>query len=129
MIFKPSHVEQIKKGTKTQTRRVNRSYYRVGHDYAVQAGRGKKAGMRIVIDAIEFESILAITGTMINIPLDSGLRSRIHVLTTSHIPISVGDALAEGGYTPEEYEAEFKRVYPKWDGLSRWVFKFHVKED
>jgi hypothetical protein len=38
------------------------------------------------------------------------------------------DAEAEGGYTPEEYEEEFKKAYPKWDGNRRWVFFFHVIE-
>jgi len=34
----------------------------------------------------------------------------------------------EGGYTPRKYEEEFMRLYPKWNGIGRWVFKFHVKE-
>ena len=57
MIFMKGHIEKIKKGTKTQTRRVKRGTYQVGKDYAVQSGRGKKGipNLRIVIDAIHRE--------------------------------------------------------------------------
>jgi len=38
------------------------------------------------------------------------------------------DAWAEGGYSPEEYEKVFRELNPKWDGWSRWAYKFHVIE-
>lgn len=106
MIFSPEHIEQIQNVTKTQTRRVNRGVYRVGRDYSVQPRRCQKGipNLRIVMDDIYFEAIRSI-----------------------HQIISVENAKAEGGYTPEEYEEEFKRLYPKWDGIWRWVFRFHVK--
>jgi len=108
MIFSLEHIEQIKNVTKTQSRRVNRGMYQVGKDYAVQPGRGKNGipGLRIVMDDISEELVL-------------GFKR----------PISKEDALAEGGYTPLGYEIEFERCYPNWDGIRRWVFKFHVKEE
>ena len=95
-----SHIDKIRKGTKTQTRRINRGLYKIGHSYSVQRGRGKKGepDIRIVIDKIWRED---------------------------H-KISEEDALAEGGYTPDQYEKEFKKIYPEWDGKERWVFVFHV---
>jgi hypothetical protein len=55
MIFNvPGHIDMIRIGTKTQTRRLNRGIYQVGRDYAVQSKRGVKAesAIRIVIDEI-----------------------------------------------------------------------------
>ena len=104
MIFKQEHVDMILAGTKTQTRRINRGYYNVGHSYAIQPCRTCKGvqGYRIVMDSIEKE------------------------FTTIYQKISVKDALAEGGYTPEEFESLFKAMYPKWDTVTRYVFEFHV---
>jgi hypothetical protein len=42
--------------------------------------------------------------------------------------ISTEDAWLEGGYTPEQYEKVFRELNPKWDGWSRWAYKFHVIE-
>jgi hypothetical protein len=105
MIFQKEHIEQIRKGIKTQTRRVNRGVYQIGKDYAVQPCRTCKGikGMRIVIDEI--------------------YESRYN---TFHI--SKEDAKAEGNYTPEEFEKKFRELNPKWDGVSRWVFAFHLGE-
>lgn len=115
MIFTPKHIEQIKAVTKTQTRRVNRGKYQVGKDYSVQPGRGRKGipNLRIVMDEI-IEEVVTFTHPLHRLWVEK--------------PISVKDALAEGRYTPEEYEEEFLRLYPKWDGTKRWVFKFHVLE-
>ena len=111
MIFSEEHIEKIKKGTKTQTRRVNRGNYRVGKDYAVQSGRGKMGiqGLRIVIDEIRRET--------------KGFPQFAYPT-----PISHDDAWNEGGYTPETFEELFRLLNPKWNGLIRWAFKFHVKE-
>jgi len=50
MIFSKDHIEKIRDGTKTQTRRL-KSNYKIGRSYAVQPGRGKRAipDMRIEI--------------------------------------------------------------------------------
>jgi len=42
--------------------------------------------------------------------------------------ISTYDAKQEGGYTPYEYELEFRRAYPNWNGKTRWAFYFLVIE-
>jgi len=100
-------------GIKTQTRRVNRGMYYVGSNYAVQLKRGVKAepDIRIVMDMI-WEEKAEETIMDENYPCD--------------IQISKQNAWAEGGYTPDEYEKVFRELNPKWDGLSRWAFAFHV---
>jgi hypothetical protein len=112
MIFNvPGHIDMIRNGTKTQTRRVNRGVYQVGRDYAVQQKRGVKAenDIRIVMDKIWEE---ARYGYGLGVPT-----------------LSEGHAQAEGGYTPQKYEQEFRKAYPRWDEDQRWAFRFHVIED
>ena len=115
MIFSVDrHIEMIREGTKTQTRRLNRGIYQIGKDYAVQRKRGIKAepDMRIVMNRIWEE--------IIERPLKIGKNPSFNI-------ISEADALAEGGYTPEEFERVFRELNPKWDGWSRWAFEFHVE--
>ena len=45
--------------------------------------------------------------------------------TTIYHKISVTDAIAEGGYTPKEFESLFETMYPKWNMVVRYVFEFH----
>jgi hypothetical protein len=101
MIFKPEHISLIFEGKKTQTRRANRGKYQIGKSYAIQKCRTCKGieGFRIVIDQIWEELV-------------PGLH------------ISEENALAEGGYTPAEYELEFRQMYPH--AQERWAFEFHV---
>ena len=116
MIFSGSHngiphFDMVLDGTKTQTRRVNRGKYQVGKSYAIQACRTCKGveGYRIVMDRILEEPC----GEW------NGFYHRIYKL----------DALAEGGYTENEFEKVFRELNPKWDSRSsRWVFEFHVIE-
>ena len=100
MIFSfPGHIEKIIDGTKTQTRRKSPAY-RVGRSYAIQPGR--KMGIlegRILVNRKREEKYL-----------DGG--------------ISVSDALAEGGYTPGQYEALFKNMYPGWFVRYAYTFEF-----
>jgi len=114
MIFNVTeHIEMIRNGEKTQTRRVNRGIYQEGRDYAVQRKRGVKAeeNMRIKIDEI----------------WEEGCMNRVDCIGNPLDPcIFLEDAKAEGGYTPEEYERVFKKAYPTWDGAYRWVFQFYV---
>jgi hypothetical protein len=103
MIFNvPGHIDMIRSGIKTQTRRVNRGIYQVGKDYAVQRKRGVKA--------------------------ESDIRIEMDWICEQTVMISKHDACMEGGYTPLMYEKEFRKAYPKWDGVKRWAFKFHVIE-
>ena len=79
MIFSMAdHIEQILKGTKTQTRRKS-GKYRVGRKYGIQPGYSKPniADGKIYI-------------------VDKKIESRVYD------KISVEDAKAEGGYSPEE---------------------------
>jgi len=105
---------------KTQTRRINRSYYQVeperkkAHEigYAVQRKRGAKGepDIRIVMDRIWEETPKYWCGSYYG------------------FCISQEDAKAEGEYSPKEYEELFRELNPKWHGWGRWVFKFHVIE-
>ena len=114
MIFNvPGHIDLIRSGQKTQTRRVNRGIFQVGRDYAVQRKRGVKAeiGIRIEIEKIWEENC------------KNRVDTRGNILNPC---ISIYDAKCEGGYIPCDYECEFERAYPKWDGGVRWVFFFLV---
>ena len=131
MIFNvPGHIELIRNGlhaevtekagnptaiVKTQTRRLNRGIYQVGKDYAVQRKRGVKAepDIRIVFGKI-WEEIIA--------------EFHREDSTVYQILISKGDAWAEGGYTPEQYEKVFLKFNPKGNRFRRWAFEFHVIE-
>ena len=104
MMFLPEYVDMIRDGRKTQTRRISRGRYKVGKDYAIQLGKGKKTvdDMRIVIDAV---------WTEFQVPRAS---------------ISAEDAKAEGGHTPDEFEKGFKELNPAWKGRKRYMFEFHA---
>ena len=106
MIFTEEHINKIRKGHKTQTRRVNRGIYQVGRSYCVQPKRGVKSvpDIRIVMDEITQE--------------------------TSGRFISIRDAWAEGRYTPWGYERVFQNLNPKYDRSrdERWAFKFHIEK-
>ena len=119
MIFNiPGHIDLIRSGEKTQTRRANRGIYQVGKDYAVQSKRGVKAesDMRIVIEKIWEEDGLGIAG---GIPAVGNRENDVY--------LSEEDAWAEGGYTPKQFEEIFTALNPKRD-WTRWVFEFHVIE-
>ena len=100
MIFKQDHIDKIIIGKKWQTRRVKRGVYQKNKQYTLKTGRGKPAvpKYRIVFDEIFFEDT----------------------------KISLEDAEAEGGYTPDQFESLFREIYPHWNGEERWVFTFHV---
>jgi len=38
--------------------------------------------------------------------------------------ISLEDAKAEGGYTPEEFEELFRKMYPGWIARFAYIFEF-----
>jgi len=98
MIFNVAdHIEQIVKGTKTQTRRDS-GKYEVGKTYAIQPRRGKPGDTR---------GRILITHKWIE-----------PYFKTIH----VNDALAEGGYAPEEYEQLYEKIHPDWAG--RWAYEF-----
>lgn len=108
MIFSiGNHIQQIIEGTKTHTRRPT-DRYEVGKTYAIQPGRGK-FGIpegRILILSKQYE-VKGIGG---------------HPPWPFPYDTSPEEANAEGGYTPEEYEALYEKMYPDW--RERWAYKF-----
>ena len=127
MIFSGSHngtphFDMVLDGIKTQTRRISDRYeveserkhpHKVG--YAIQKCRTCKGivGRRIVIDRKWKENCI---------------ENMAYSETVPYVDISAQDALAEGGYTPAEYEKEFERLNQKWSGWGRWAYKYHVIE-
>jgi len=103
MIFSEGdHIEQIKAGTKTQTRRTS-DRYEVGKFYAVQPCRTCKGipDGKILIKAKRLEQ-----------KSDWPLGWRI-------LPI---EAKAEGGYSPKKYEELYEEMHLGW--TERWVYTF-----
>jgi len=93
------HIDAIINGEKTQTRRPSNRYI-VGRLYAIQKGRGCPAipdgKIRIIDKKVETK------------PFDK---------------IFYKDAKAEGGYSTEEYERLYEKMYPHW--IERYVYEFH----
>lgn len=101
MIFSiADHVEQIKKGSKTQTRRKSNAYL-VGKTYSIQPGRTKPG--------IPEGRILIINKRVETNPFDC---------------ISEDDAKAEGGYSYEQFEFLYTRMYPNWKERYAYTFMF-----
>lgn len=100
MIFMKEHIEDILRGVKTQTRRDS-GRYEIGKTYAIQPCRTCKEipEGRVLIK-------------------DKWLEDR----TEYPASISFGDAQAEGGYTPQNYEALYEKLHPRW--TDRWAYEF-----
>ena len=99
MIFSiGDHVEMIKSGQKTQTRRKSSSYM-VGYSYSIQPGR-RKAGIS--------EGRIKIT-------------NKVKEYSTCSV-ISVEDAWDEGMYTPLKFEELYSKIYSGW--FVRWAYTF-----
>jgi len=109
MIFKQHFIDLILSGKKTQTRRPNKGYYKVGHTYSLQPCRTCRglSDNRLQIDEIKIEDC---EGCYLGVCID------------------VYDAWDEGLFHPLAFEETFKKLYPKWDGKKRWAFKFHLVE-
>ena len=99
MIFSVGdHVEMIKSGKKTQTRRRS-SYYIVGKSYSIQPGR-RKAGI--------VEGRIKIT-------------NKVKEYSTCSV-ISVKDAWDEGLYSPLKFEELYSKMDSGW--YVRWAYTF-----
>jgi len=110
MIFSEAdHIEQIKRATKTQTRRPS-DRYQVGHLYAIQPGRGKKG----IPD-----------GKILITAKDEEWNTKNPVF--GHI--SRWAAKCEGGYTPKEYEDLYEKMYPGWNVRYVYVFEYWSTEE
>lgn len=110
MIFSEGdHIEQIKAGTKTQTRRSS-DRYEVGKLYAVQPCRTCKGipdgKILITYKDVEYKSENPIWG---------------HILKWQ--------AEAEGGYTPEEYEKLYEKMHPGWEKRYVYLFDYFTTEE
>ena len=107
MIFSiGDHIQQIKDGEKTETRRPT-DRYQLGKTYAIQPGRGKKADPdgRIRMVAKRWESIDDIDWAM-----------------------EPDNYENEGGYTREDYEALYEKMYPSWMERCAYLFEFIPSE-
>ena len=110
MIFSISdHIEQIKAGTKTQTRRPTNKY-KEDRLYAIQPGRGKP---RIPEGKIY---VLAVSEEYR--PLPSGFGR-----------ILKWQAESEGGYTPEAYEELYEKMYPGWEVRYAYLFEYFTTKE
>lgn len=127
----PGHIEKIKSGEKTQTRRVwrngmkvdpysqevrvnGRLLYAVGKTYTVIPKRGQKGVGRIKIKRLwcEYHRLMV-----------QPLAAHIPAFYKPN-PIVKEYALAEGGYTPEEYEALWDKLNPNDPYRCRLVIDF-----
>jgi hypothetical protein len=127
MIFQRKHIELILKGEKTQTRRKSGHYF-VGKTYAIQEGRGQKARMEGRIRITSYLAEIRDNDGDISILKTSpcGYNSR-QLISVSENPvkaISIEDARAEGGYTPEAYEELYEQLYPGWEIRFAFTFVF-----
>ena len=111
MIFSISnHITQIIEGTKTMTRRPT-DRYEVGKTYAIQPGRGKfgiPEGRILILDVWS---------------------EREDDWYPIAKPISKFDADDEGGYTPEDYEELYEKMYAGWQIRYAYKFKFVPNEE
>lgn len=101
-----NHVEQIIKGTKTQTRRAS-GRYKVGKTYSIQPKRTEKGidqGKIIIIDKT-FE------------------------VWSPSFTIHPNDAKAEGNYSVEEFEELYNKLHPHWRVRVVYTFRFVPKKE
>jgi len=107
MIFAvSSHIDDIIKGIKTQTRRSS-DRYQVGRLYSIQPCRTCKgiSEGKIKIIKKEKEENPYDPWKPVYPPL-----------------ISWEDAQAEGGYAPDNYEGLYEKMHPNWK--IRWAYEF-----
>ena len=103
MIFSiPGHIEMIKTGDKTETRRRctrDARGYHIGRTYSIQPSRNEPGIL---------EGRIRIIKKRIETKLDP--------------PISLDSAWAEGKYTPAEFEKLYNDLCPGW--YSRFAYTF-----
>jgi len=121
MIFSQTW-EKVLSGEKTQTRRLRRGPYKVGHVYAVQPGRGKRAVGHIKIKRIWREGIYRIAPEDIaaeGLPPPPSLVAKM----------CVGDEQQRyRNAALAHFIGEFLRLnglFPNWGG-SVWAFEFEL---
>lgn len=99
ILFKPEHVDPIKKDIKTQTRRLGKLRWKVGSIHQAKTSFKKDSTFaHLLIKALRKE------------PLGD---------------ITEADAKAEGYNNVAEYQEAFKLIYGRWvPDLSVWVIDF-----
>lgn len=103
MIFAvDGHVQAVKDGLKTQTRRRNGQNYKKGRLYSVQPKRTAKG--------IPEGKILIL--------------NKVVETREKNYPISFEDAYAEGCYVPDEFEELYEKLCPGWIERTKFVFQF-----
>lgn len=129
MIFSiGNHIEQIKAGTKTQTRRPT-DRYQVRKLYTIQPGRCKPGipDGKIYIG----QKFKEWKPDLSDLPENDRAAwfARKWREMESGYPITDWAAKEEGGYTSEEFEKLYEEMYPGW--TERWVyyFSFFSKEN
>ena len=101
MIFSiADHIAQIKRGEKTQTRRFSGAYL-VGKTYLIQPKRGS-----------------------LGIPDGRILITGKRIECKPWIGINYEDAKAEGGYTPDEFDALYENMYKGWRERYAYTFRY-----
>ena len=104
MIFSvDGSIEKIKNGMKTQTRRPNHRY-QVGKTYAIQPGR-TKSGIP--------DGRIEITHKWMESDHPANIKGRV---------ITPLNAQKEGGYTRQDFEELYEKMYPNW--TQRWAYEF-----
>ena len=103
LIFKKEHIPLITRRLKTQTRRRHRNVLKAGRVYSVKTNYFTTTGHRVRITRVR--------------------RERLG-------DISEEDALAEGGYTVEEFVDVWRRINGSWDPDDEIiVYEFELVED
>ena len=103
LIFKRDHIEQILQGIKTQTRRMHKRPLKAGRIYDIKKDWYHSTGIKIKI---------------------------IKAYAQRLDDISKEEALAEGGYTVEEFKEVWRRINGRWDpDEDVVVYEFKVMEE
>ena len=109
MIFSvEGHILKIMSGEKTQTRRAS-DKYKVGNLYSIQAHRGA--------EGIPDGKILIVAK-----------REEVKTQFYKWYYVLEDEALAEGGYTPSEYEELYEKMHPDWTVRYSYLFRYYPKE-
>jgi len=141
LIFKGDSIDLILRGEKTQTRRPVKATdrkriidgfegvaymwgtgwrwkWRIGHTYAIQPGRGKKAVGRFRLTGIRCERVADVSD------VDAALEG----IAYRRGSLTYGSTKLEGKTASEAYLNLWQRIYPKSDLTEMaWILEFEVE--
>jgi len=120
------HIPKIIDETKTMTRRPT-DRYKIGKLYAIQPGRGKSgiSEGKIYIGMVQREWKPDLSSLQED---DAKFARRFWAMEAGY-PIQDWASKAEGGYTPDEFEELYEKMYPGWTERWAYHFTFFSKED